>query len=283
MKRLSLHDGTQLPVLGLGTWRMGEDRALRQREVTALRYAIDLGYRLFDTAEMYGDGGAEEVLGQALTEAQRSGSAREDFLIVSKFYPHHAEPASMSQACERSRRRLGIDTIDLYLLHWRGGTPLSVTLEGLVDLQARGWIRHWGVSNFDIDDMVELTALPGGDACACNQVYYSLGRRGVEFDLLPWQRQRGMPLMAYCPVDQGRLTKVAPLSALASARGLQAVELALAWMLSRPGVVSIPKAVHHVHLEQNRRAAEIELDQATCRELDRLFAPPTRKHALAMA
>jgi len=196
------------PALGLGTWRMGERRAQRAAEVAALRAAFEIGWRVVDTAEMYGEGGAEEVIGEALAAALRAGLAREQVFIVSKAYPHHASRAGLLDACARSRRRLRLDVIDLYLLHWRGGVPMAQTLAGFAELQRRGWIRRWGVSNFDVADMEELLALAGADdpesGCAANQVCYSLGRRGVEFDLLPWQRARGLPLMAYCPVDQGR-------------------------------------------------------------------------------
>lgn len=282
MNDVVLPDGTVWPALGLGTWRLGEHRGERAREVAALRLAFEIGYRLVDTAEMYGDGGAEEVVGSALREAAAAGLPRERFVVVSKFYPHHAEPKAMRAACEASLRRLGVDWLDLYLLHWRGNVPLAATLDGLHALQQQGRVRRWGVSNFDLADMQELQGLPGGGACAANQVYFSLGQRGVEFDLLPWMQRQRIALMAYCPIDQGRLAGSAPLLALARELGLEAAELALAWVLSRPGVIAIPKAVRHAHLRQNWRAASQRLDEATLRALDRLFPPPRRAVPLAM-
>ncbi|MDE2453666.1 MAG: aldo/keto reductase, partial [Burkholderiales bacterium] len=197
--------GESRPALGLGTWRLGESAARRGAETKALRLALDLGWRVFDSAEMYGEGGAESVLGDALAGAMRQGLAREALFVVSKVYPHHASRAGVVAACERSLRRLKLDSIDLYLLHWRGAEPLAETLAGFAELQRRGWIRRWGVSNFDLDDMEELFALDGGAACSANQVCYGLGARGVEFDLLPWHQARGLPLMAYSPLDQGAL------------------------------------------------------------------------------
>lgn len=283
MRTVTLPDGTRWPALGAGTWRMGESASDRDREIKALRYALEIGFRVFDTAEMYGDGGAEEVLGQALREAAAAGLSRDETVVVSKFYPQHADPKSMRTACERSLRRLGIDCLDLYLLHWRGGTPLAKTIEGLQALQSAGWIRRWGVSNFDLDDMQELVALAGGEACSANQVYYSLTERGIEFDLYPWQGQRGMPVMAYCPIDQGRLSRSAPVRALAQRLGMTAAELALAWVMSRPGVMAIPKAVQHTHLMENWRASNLTLDAATLAELDRILPPPSRRSPLAMS
>jgi len=282
MRSVTLFDGTTWPALGLGTWRLGERRAERKHEVAALRRGFEIGYRLVDTAEMYGDGGAEEVLGMALREAVLAGLPRERFIVVSKFYPLHAEPREMRVACEGSLRRLGLDCLDLYLLHWRGGVPLASTIEGLRTLQHRGLIRHWGVSNFDLSDMHELNALPGADGCAANQVYYSLGERGVEFDLLPWLQLKRTALIAYCPIDQGRLAASEPLQALAAERGVTAAELALAWVMSRPGVIAIPKAGQESHLMQNWRAASLELDDATLRALDLTFPPPRSARPLAM-
>ena len=205
------------PAFGLGTWRLGERAAATDAEVALLRDALEIGYRVFDTAEMYGEGGAEQVLGRALSDAMRAGEVkREQLHIVSKAYPHHADVAGLRRACDASRRRLKVDTIDLYLLHWRGDTPLAETLEGFERLQRARAIRHWGVSNFDLDDMRELSKLPSGGACAANQVYHSLNERGVEFDLLPWLRERKMALMAYSPIDGGRITNDAKLKKLAA-------------------------------------------------------------------
>lgn len=279
------------PALGLGTWRMGERRAQRAAEVAALRAAFEIGWRVVDTAEMYGEGGAEEVIGEALAAALRAGLAREQVFIVSKAYPHHASRAGLLDACARSRRRLRLDVIDLYLLHWRGGVPMAQTLAGFAELQRRGWIRRWGVSNFDVADMEELLALAGADdpesGCAANQVCYSLGRRGVEFDLLPWQRARGLPLMAYCPVDQGALAGAgapAALHAVARRHGATPAQVALAALLAKPGVLAIPKAASERHLRENLGAAALAraLDDADRAALDRAFPPPRHKHALAI-
>ncbi len=283
MKTVSLPDGTPVPVLGLGTWRMGESAAERTREVAAVRRAFELGYRLIDTAEMYGEGGAEEVVGQALAESVRAGTlARADVFIVSKVYPQNASRRGIAAACERSRRRLGVDTIDLYLLHWRGGHPLKETVAGFEALREQGRIGHWGVSNFDTADLEELQGVPGGERCAVNQVYFALSERGPQFDLLPWQRAHGMPLMAYSPIDQGRLASDAALQALASRRGLTPAQVALAWLVAQPGVIALPKAVDEAHLRENLAAGEIELDARESAELDRSFAPPRRKTPLAM-
>jgi diketogulonate reductase-like aldo/keto reductase len=269
------------PALGLGTWRMGERAAARASEVAAVRQAFELGYRLIDSAEMYGEGGAETVVGEALAEALRSGSvAREAVRIVSKVYPHNAEPQAMRLACERSRKRLKLDCIDLYLLHWRGSVALQKTIEGFEALQRSGWIRHWGVSNLDVDAMRELVALRGGQACAANQVYYSLSQRGVEFDLLPWQRGRAMPLMAYCPIDGGALACNARLIELAAKTPYTAAQVALAWVLGQTGVIAIPKTTEPQRLRENLAAASLKLDTDLMAALDSIFPPPRRKHAL---
>jgi len=284
MRKLPLPTGGEMPVLGLGTWRMGEVEGRRAAEVAAVREAIGLGYRLIDTAEMYGEGGAETVLGQAIAEALRAGDVRRDELfIVSKVYPHNASRRGTREACERSLRRLGLDAIDLYLLHWRGSHPLGETVEAMHALVAGGRIRHWGVSNFDTDDMEELAGvIGGGPGCATNQVYLSLGERGPEFSLLPWLRGHGMPLMAYSPIDQGALAEDDGLAELAERLGVTAAQLALAAVIARPGVVAIPKAVRSTHLQENLAAADLKLDAATLAELDRLHPPPRRKTPLAM-
>ncbi len=273
-----------MPVLGLGTWRMGEIAGRHAAEVAAVREAIALGYRLIDTAEMYGEGGAETVLGQAIAEALRAGDVRRDELfIVSKVYPHNASRRGTVEACERSLKRLGLDAIDLYLLHWRGNHPLSATVEAMHALVASGRVGHWGVSNFDTDDMEELAQVIGdGPRCAANQVYLSLGERGPEFSLLPWLRERGMPLMAYSPIDQGALAGDDALGELAVRLGVTAAQLALAAVLARPGVVAIPKAVRSAHLQQNLAAASLKLDAATLAGLDHLYPAPKRKTPLAM-
>ena len=283
MRTVPLPNGTALPALGLGTWHTGESQRSRAAEVKAVRLAIELGVRLFDTAEMYGEGGAEEVLGQALAEALRAGDVRrEELAIVSKVYPHNASLKGLPQACERSLQRLRLERIDLYLLHWPGSHPLRDTVAAFEALQARGRITHWGVSNFDTDDMKALWQVPGGEACAVNQVYYSLSQRGIEFDLVPWQRAHRVPLMAYCPIDQGALALEPELKSLAQRVGATPAQLALAWLLQRGDVIAIPKAVREAHLRENVAAATIELDAATLAELDALFPPPQGKEALAI-
>jgi diketogulonate reductase-like aldo/keto reductase len=284
MKTLQLAAGTPLPVLGLGTWRLGEDRALRSSEVAAVRAAIEMGYRLIDTAEMYGEGGAEEVVGQAIAESLRAGDVkREELFIVSKVYPHNASRKGTPAACARSLARLGLERIDLYLLHWRGEHPLAETCEAMRKLAADGRIRHWGVSNFDTGDMEELAAVCGEPLdCAANQVYYSVGERGPEFSLLPWQRARGMPLMAYSPIDQGALAGDAAMKKMAQRLGVTAAQLALAWIVAQPGVLAIPKAAREAHLRENLAAADLQLSADDLAEIDRLHPPPRRKTPLAM-
>ncbi len=275
--------GERWPALGLGTWRLGESKARADQEAALVERAVELGYSLIDTAEMYGEGGAERVVGQALARVLRQpGKARDPLTIVSKAYPHHATAAGLQKACEASLRRLQLDAIDLYLLHWRGDTPLGETIAGFEALQRRGLIRHWGVSNFDRADMEELYALPGGARCASNQVYYSLSERGVEFDLLPWLREHTMPLMAYCPIDGGALASHTELGALARPLGLTAAQLALAWMLEQPGVVSIPKAGSEAHLVENWRCRDVVLSPQTRQALVAMFPPPKRARRLAM-
>lgn len=278
-----LPDGTAIPAIGLGTWRMGERAQARDAEVLAVREALRLGYRLIDTAEMYGEGGAESMLGEALRQAFSAGEARRESLtLVSKVYPHHASTRGVVEACERSLRRLKVDQIDLYLLHWRGAFALSDTLEGFAQLQRRGLIRHWGVSNFDVSDMTELFALPGGTECASNQVYYSLEARGIEFDLLPWQQRRQMPLMAYSPIGQGALGSHPALQAIGQSLGASAAQVALAWVLRQPDVIAIPKAVRSAHLRDNLAAAQLPLPASDLQHLDALFNPPRGKQPLAM-
>jgi diketogulonate reductase-like aldo/keto reductase len=267
---------------------MGEAAGRRSAEVTALRCAIAMGYRLFDTAEMYGEGGAETLLGEAVAAAITAGDVRrEDLFIVSKVYPHNASARGTLAACDRSRARLRLDHIDLYLLHWRGQYPLRETAEAMANLVTDGRIGNWGVSNFDTDDLQELQAVQedlgltaGRLCCATNQVYYSLSTRGADFDLLPWQRARGMSLMAYSPIDQGDLPGAPALRALAQARGIAPAQLALAWVLAREGVVAIPKAVREQHQRENLAAATIELSAGERDALDRAFPPPRRKTPL---
>jgi diketogulonate reductase-like aldo/keto reductase len=260
--------------LGLGTWHMGEDASRAAAEVAALRLGLDLGMRLVDTAEMYGDGGAERVVGEAIR------GRRDGVFVVSKFYPHHASRAALVKACDGSLARLAIDAIDLYLLHWPGSVPLAETVETLERLVEAGKIRRWGVSNFDVADMEALIRVPGGDRVAANQVLYNLARRGVEHDLLPWCGERSVEVMAYSPLDEGTLGAHPALRAIASRLDLTPAQVALAWVLRRPGVVAIPKASTPAHVRANARALERALDAATLAELDRAFPPPRGKRPL---
>ena len=284
MRSLDTAGGARMPVLGLGTWHMGESAIRRAAEVAAVRAAMAMGYRLIDTAEMYGEGGAEQVVGLAVAEALRAGDVRrEELFVVSKVYPHNASRRGTLAACERSLARLGLDHIDLYLLHWRGEHPLSETCEAMRSLVDAGRIRHWGVSNFDTDDMEELADICGPvQDCAANQVYFSVGERGPEFSLLPWQRERSVPLMAYSPINQGALANDPALGRIAQGLGISTAQLALAWVLSRTGVAAIPKAVRDTHLRENFAAASLELDADILAEIDRLHPPPHRKKPLAM-
>lgn len=283
MQTVPLPTGTTMPSLGLGTWHYGESARSRAAEVKALRRAIELGVRLFDSAEMYGEGGAESVLGEALADAMRAGDVRrEDLVIVSKVYPHNASRTGLPAACERSLRRLGLDHLDLYLLHWPGPHPLRDTVAAFESLRAQGRITHWGVSNFDVDDLQALWRVLGGDGCSVNQVCYSLSQRGIEFDLVPWQRSRRLPLMAYCPIDQGALAQAPELRPLAARIGATPAQIALAWLLQRGDVIAIPKAVRESHLRENAAAAALQLDAATLAELDRVFPPPRSRQPLAI-
>jgi diketogulonate reductase-like aldo/keto reductase len=287
ISRLPLAGGGTIPALGLGTWRLGETAARRRAEVDVVRQAIVLGYRLFDTAEMYGEGGAESVLGEAIAGAIAAGEVRrEDLFIVSKVYPHNASRKGTAAACDRSRERLGLDCIDLYLLHWRGEHPLAETVAAMQNLVDAGRIGHWGVSNFDTADMHELAdavgTSGGGTPCASNQVYYSLSSRGPEFSLLPWMRAQQMPLMAYSPIDQGALLRDGALRTVGARHGASAAQVALAWILHQEGVVAIPKAANPAHLAENFRAASLVLAPQDLAELDRSHPAPRRKTQLSM-
>ena len=283
MKTVRLADGALVPALGLGTWRMGEAKRTRAAEVAAVREAVQLGYRLFDTAEMYGEGGAESLLGEALNGAITAREVRRDELfVVSKVYPHNASRRGAVAACERSLGRLGLERIDLYLLHWRGAHALSETLAAFEQLLLRGRIARWGVSNFDLDDMRELCALDGGPRCAATQVWYSAGQRGSEFALLPWLAERGVATMAYSPIDQAALARHGALAAIGRRIGASAAQVALAWVLRRPGAIAIPKAVRAAHLRENLAAASIELDAEALHAIDVAFAPPREATPLAI-
>ena len=274
---VTLPDGTSVPALGQGTWRMGEDGRARRDEVAALRLGIELGMTLIDTAEMYGEGGAEEVVGEAIA------GRRDDLFIVSKVYPHNAGRRGVVAACERSLDRLGIETIDLYLLHWRGSVPLAETVEGFEALKRAGKIARWGVSNLDVADMEELWSVGGGSAAATNQVLYNLGERGIEFDLLPWCDRHKMPVMAYSPVGQGgRLLRHKVLADVAARHDATPAQVALAWTLRLPGVISIPKAADPAHVRENAAAALLKLSEEDHVALDTGFPPPQRKRPLAI-
>jgi diketogulonate reductase-like aldo/keto reductase len=273
--RVSLPEGESVPALGQGTWKMGEERGRRTQEIAALRAGIGLGMTLIDTAEMYGEGRTEELVGEAVA------GLRDEVFIVSKAYPQNAGKQRLPTACDRSLRRLRTDRIDLYLLHWRGEVPLSETVEAFEALRRAGKIRHWGVSNFDTEDMRELLAA-GGERCATNQILYNLARRGVEFDLLPSMAERHMPAMAYSPIEQGRLPALGVLATLASEHGVCAPQIALAWLLRRKDLLVIPKASSIEHLRQNHQALAIALSPEDLRAIDREFPPPRRKTPLEM-
>lgn len=279
---VSFPNGEPRPALGLGTWRFGEAADRRASELDSLRQALEMGWRVIDTAEMYGDGGAESLTGEALAAAQRAGVPRGELFVVSKALPQHAGARALQAACEASLRRLQLDQLDLYLLHWRGDVPVGETVRGFEQLQRRGLIRLWGVSNFDLDDMRELSAVPGGRACATNQVYYSLSQRGVEHDLLPWQRVQQMPLMAYSPFDQGELVDHPRLRPVAERHRATPAQVALAWLLRQPGVMAIPKAGNALHLRHNWAAQRLKLTAEDLVELDRHFAPPRGRQPLAV-
>lgn len=271
--------GTRLPAIGLGTWYMGENAANRRQEVAALSAGIAQGLTLIDTAEMYAEGGAEEVVGEAIR------GQRDEVFLVSKVYPWNAGGQKIVTACEASLRRLGTETIDLYLLHWRGGFELAETVEGMQALVAQGKIRHWGVSNLDLADMHELFQVDGSAACAANQVLYHLASRGIEYDLLPWCQSHAIPVMAYCPLAQaGRLRSglLADSTVLdiASAHWATAAQILLAWVIHHQGVMAIPKAATVAHVEENAAALNIALTAEDLSRLDKAFPAPGRKVAL---
>jgi len=252
IKKIALPSGREVPALGLGTWNIGDSSRRRSQEIAALQRGIELGMTLIDTAEMYGEGASEQLIGDAIR------GQRDKVFLVSKVYPHNASRRRAVEACERSLRRLGADCIDLYLLHWRGSIPLQETFEAFEGLKRAGKIAAFGVSNFDTSDMEEAWAVPHGREIAVNQILYNLTRRGVEHDLLPWLRKNHVPVMAYSPVEQGRLVRHPKLAAIASKRGATASQMALAWLLAQPEVIVIPKAGDPKHVEENRRAADID-------------------------
>jgi len=276
MRSVTLPSGERVPALGIGTWRMGESRTARAEEIATLRLAIDLGAGLIDTAEMYGEGAAEALIGEAIH------GRRDEVFLVSKVHPHNASRAGATAACERSLLRLRTDHIDLYLLHWRGDIPLAETLEAFIALQQQGKIRYYGVSNLDLGDMRELALLPGGRAVATDQVLYNLTRRGIEHDLLPWLRERHIPLMAYSPIEQGRLLGSRELAAFARRHDMTPAQAALAWLLAHDDVIAIPKTGRRERLKENVGALDHPLDAGALRELDRLFPRPAAPTPLEM-
>lgn len=268
MPTVQLPSGERVPRLGQGTWRMGESRKHFDEEVAALKLGLDLGMTLIDTAEMYGEGGAEEVVAAAIA------GRRADVFIVSKVYPHNGTRTGTIHACERSLKRLQVECIDLYLLHWRGTIPLHETVEAFEQLAQDGKIRSWGVSNFDMDDMNELFALPKGQNVVTNQVLYNLTRRGIEWDLQPGCRERKIPLMAYSPIEQGRLLNDSVLKEVARRHNATPAQIALAWLLRMDDVMTIPKAVRPEHIRENFAALELHLSDQDLQDLDRAFPAP---------
>ena len=273
-KLVTLPSGESVPSMGLGTWHMGERIGNPKTEVDALVRGLDLGATLIDTAEMYARGGAERVVGSAIK------GRRDNVFIVSKIVPHNASFDGTMRACENSLQRMEIESIDLYLLHWPGNHPLESTVSAFEQLKTDGKIKHWGVSNFDTSDMQELYGIPEGKNCQINQVLYNLSRRGIEWDLLPWCRSMGLPIMAYSPIEQGRLLENKKLKALASEIGVSAAQLSIAWSIRKNDIITIPKASNLEHVGQNIDAWTIKLESAILDELDKLFEPPVRKKGL---
>jgi diketogulonate reductase-like aldo/keto reductase len=273
---VTLPSGERVPALGQGTWHMGETRRRMEEEAAAVKLGIELGMTLIDTAEMYGNGGAEEMVASA------AEGLRDKLFIVSKVYPHNASRAGVVTACERSLKRLQTDRIDLYLLHWRGSIPLAETLAGFEQLVHDGKIRHYGVSNFDRGDMAEWVALQGGQTVAANQVLYNLSRRGPEWDLVPWCRERKIAIMAYTPLGQGSLLRDRTLGEVARRRNATPAQIALAWLLRQQGMIVIPKAARLGHVRDNRGALDVALTEEDLLALDRAFPPPRGKSSLGM-
>jgi len=276
MRVAFLPSGESVSALGLGTWMMGERPDKRTDEIAALNLALDLGMNVVDTAEMYGNGGAEKLIAKAV------GHRRGEMFLVSKVLPQHATRAGTVAACNASLKRLNTNYLDLYLLHWRGSVPLEDTLAGFDDLTKAGKVRHWGVSNFDVDDMEELMALPGGTNLQTNQVLYNLTRRGIEFDFVPWCRKRRIPTMAYSPIEQGRLLKNARLKSIAARHGATPAQIALAWVLRQNGVIAIPKAGTPDHVRENAAAVDITLTPQDLTDLDSAFPAPRKKVTLEL-
>jgi diketogulonate reductase-like aldo/keto reductase len=273
---ITFPDGTTVPSLGFGTWMMGETRAQAKAEIDAIRLALDLGMTVIDTAEMYADGGAERIVGEALKDR------REEAFLVSKVLPWNASYDGTIAACSKSLDRLGTDYLDLYLLHWRGEHPLEDTVAAMEELKQAGRIRAWGVSNFDVDDMEELFSVADGENCAVNQVLYNLSRRGIEFDLLPWCQEHKIPVMAYSPIEQGRILHTPELVHVAKAYQATPAQVALAFLLERDGVLPIPKTANLRRLQENRDAVDLDISDEDWARLDAVFPPPHRKMPLEM-
>jgi len=276
MKIVTLPSGEKLPALGQGTWNMGEKRETRREEIATLQLGLDLGLKLIDTAEMYGEGKAEELIGEAMA------GRRDQAFLVSKVYPHNASRKGAVAACERSLKRLRTDRLDLYLLHWRGSIPFGETIEAFEALRKAGKIRYFGVSNLDLDDMREWLSTKGGEAVATNQLLYNLTRRGIEWDLMPWMREHRIPVMAYSPIEQARLVRNPKLTDFAKRHGMTPAQAALAWLLAKDEVIAIPKTGHREHVRENFGALEHRLPAEQLAELDRLFPPPKKAAPLEM-
>ena len=276
MKTVALPSGERVPAFGLGTWMIGENKATREEEVATLRLGLDLGVTLIDTAEMYGEGRAEELISGVIA------GRRDQVFLVSKVYPHNATRQGAVEACERSLRRLKTDRIDLYLLHWRGSVPLAETMDAFLALQSAGKIRHYGVSNLDLGDIRELWAVRGGAGIATNQLLYNLGRRGIEWDLLPHLRTKAIPVMAYSPIEQGKLVRNRKLAGFAARHGMTSAKAALAWLLTSNDVIVIPKTSHRERLRENFGALQIQLTDQQLAELNELFPAPKGPSSLEM-
>lgn len=271
-----LPTGETIPVMGSGTWYLGEDPARRAEELATLRLGIDHGLTLIDTAEMYGHGAAETLVGEAIA------GRRDEVFLVSKVLPSHASYADTIEACRESLRRLGTEQLDLYLLHWRGPVPLAQTVRAFEELVRLGMIRHWGVSNFGVDDMAELLSVPGGEGVQTNQVLYNLTRRGIEHDLLPTMQEQGVPVMAYSPIEQGRLLRHPTITGVAKQNGATPAQVALAWLLTRDGVNVIPRAGTREHVLENRVAVDVRLSETDLNLLEEAFPPPRGRQSLEM-
>jgi diketogulonate reductase-like aldo/keto reductase len=276
VRTTALPQGELVPALGQGTWGMGEGKHPVSEEISAVRTGLDLGMTLIDTAEMYADGGSEQLVGEAID------GRRDEVFLVTKVLPENASRNGTIAACERSLKRLKTRWIDLYLLHWRGSIPLEETVQAFEELIQLGKIRYWGVSNFDVSDLQQLFGLKGGGYTVTDQVLYNLRRRGIEYDLLPWCLQRSIPVMAYSPVDRGRLLEHSVLRRIARRHKLTTAQVALAWVLRQDKVIAIPRAGTPAHVHENRAALDVRLTKRDLADLDRAFPPPTHKRPLEM-